>query len=173
MSVRACIDIFDILIYTLGLYNTAQRESIIENTVWCITGTEQNARNADWKQIDPRLKSDFLCSSDSCHRILFVLFACCHTFFVIIWVPGWESRSHAQTHCTWWSACWAIYHAEVLGNTAGQLRDKSRLFFHFCVQSFDIFTVKSICIKIKKSDQTAWNEIPSNSTMSSLSQNLK
>ena len=43
------------------------------------------------------------------------------------------------------------YNAEVLGNTAGQLRDDSRLFLHFCVGSFEVlFTVKFYMHKNKK-----------------------
>lgn len=99
--------------------------------------------------------------------------ACCHTFFVIIWVRWWESCSRVQIHRTWWSTCWAITQKcwETLLDsfvmTAGS-------FFIFVLDHSKCYLQSnSLCTKIKKSDQTAWNEIPSNSTMSSLSQNLK
>ena len=70
MNVRACIDIFDISICALGLYSAAQRESIIENSGKYDVLPEQNKMlgmpTENRKQVGPRLKSDFLCSSDSC-----------------------------------------------------------------------------------------------------------
>ena len=46
MNVRACIDIFDISICALGLYSTAQRESIIENSGKYDVLPEQNKMSA-------------------------------------------------------------------------------------------------------------------------------